>query len=58
MYEMMFAFGKMYKVRRRYAVGFEASAFAFHVLGSQLYNGFVPRYSPHFLKLVHPGDKI
>ena len=41
---MTFALGEMYKVRREYANGIEASAFAFHVLGSRLYNGFVPRY--------------
>ena len=41
---MTFALGEMYKVRREYANGIEASAFTFHVLGSRLYNGFVPRY--------------
>ena len=58
MYEMVFALSEMYKVRREYAIRLEASAFTFHVLGLRLYHGFVPRYSPHFLKLVHPGDKI
>ena len=58
MYEMMFALGEMYKVRREYAVRFKANAFTFHVLGSRLYNGFVPRYSPHFFKSVLPIDKI
>ena len=58
MYKMMFALGEMYKVRREYANGIEASAFMFHVLGSRLYNRVVPRYSPHFFKSVHPIDKI
>ena len=58
MYEMVFALSEMYKVRREYAIRFEASAFTFHVVGSRLYHWFVPRYSPHFFKLVYPVDKI
>ena len=46
MYEMVFALSEMYKVRREYAIRFEASAFTFHVLGLRLYHGSVPRYEP------------